>query len=46
MKSVLHVDGREMVGQALLGCLLISNFQVSSLLGATPEEVRIWQAFP
>ena len=40
--NVLHVHGRGMAGQALLGCLLMSNFQVSSLLGATPEEVRIW----
>ena len=46
VKSVLLVHGRGMAGQALLGCLLMSNFQVSSLFGATPEEVRIWQAFP
>ena len=32
LKSVL--DGRAMAGQALLGCLLMSSFQVSSLLGA------------
>ena len=39
-------DGRGMAGQALLGCLLMSRFQVSSLLGATPEDVRTWQAIP
>ena len=32
LKSVL--DGRARAGQALLGCLLMSSFQVSSLLGA------------
>ena len=32
LKSVL--DGRAMVGQALLGCLLMSSFQVSLLLCA------------
>ena len=44
LKSVF--DGRGIAGQALLGCLLMSSFQVSSLLGATPEDVRTWQAFP
>ena len=46
VESVLHVDERGMVGQALLGCLLISSFQISSLLSAPPDEVKIWQAFP
>ena len=32
VKFVLHIDGRGMAGQALLGCLLMSSFQVSSLL--------------
>ena len=34
------------VGQALLGCLLTNNCQVTSLLGATPEETRAWHALP
>ena len=38
VKSVLHVDGRGMAGQALLGCLLMSSFQVSSLLGAPQKR--------
>ena len=46
MESVLHVDERGMAGQAMLGCLLISSFQISSLLSAPPKEVKIWQAFP
>ena len=38
MKSVLLVDGRGMAGQSLLGCLLMSNFQVSSLFGAIQKR--------
>ena len=34
------------VGQALFGCLLINSLQVSSLLGATPDDTSTWQAFP
>ena len=29
-------------GRGLLGCLADSRVQVSSVLGARPEEVRIW----
>ena len=31
-------------GQGLRGCLLIKSFHVS-LFGATPDDMRVWQAF-
>ena len=33
-------------GGGLMGCLADSFVHVSSVLGARPEEIRIWQAFP
>ena len=34
------------VGRGPLGCLDCKSSQVSLLFGATPAEVRTWQAFP
>ena len=33
-------------GGGPLGCFACKSCQVVSLLGATPDEVKIWQAFP
>ena len=34
------------IGGGPLGCFACKSCQVVSLLGATPDEVKIWQAFP
>ena len=39
-------EQEELGGGGLMGCLADSFVHVSSVLGARPEEIRIWQAFP